>query len=329
MREETRRKPDLENWFNWTGASYSTSRISLSLSTNMFLVVKGAFWGRLPCIPLRQRKAVNEDVQLVEGPRAGPTATPAVNGLELELTEEKARRAKLEHEHQRVKARADAFAEAKGKLEEEIRQVKESLEAREKDLVRKDTSIQRLEREMNEMQTKVRWIESEKGLPSDVFPKLAESRTAAERARALSARLSELDQLLSERTAELNAAQAFLTRSDAVSEAEVVGVIENLNTLISSTSGVLSTTWDQREPMAGSLFEEPCIERIRDYFGESMVEQVATRNPVAVNLAVQTYLGHFIEQVTSGWGGGQTTETLAEIYGIISTKGKLSACVQP
>ena len=166
-------------------------------------------------------------------------------------------------------------------------------------------------------------------LTSDIFPKPAESRTAAERARVLSARLSELDRLLSERTAELNAVQAFLTRSDPVSEVGVVGVIENLNTLISAASGVLSATWDQRELMAGSLFEEHCVERIRDYSGESMVEQITSRNPVAVNLVAQTYLGHFIEQLTSGWGGGQTTETLAEIYGIISTKGKLSACVRP
>jgi hypothetical protein len=295
----------------------------------MFLAVKKVFSGHLSCIPLGRRKVVNEDIKLVQGTRVGPTPTPAANGPELGLAEEKGRRAELEHEHQKVKARADAFAEAKAKLEEEIRQAKETLEAQGKDLVRKDASLQRLERDVNEMQTKVRWIESEKGSTSDIFPKLAESRTAAERARMLSARLSELDQLLSERTVELNAAQAFLTRSDAVSEAEVVGMIENLNTLITSVSGVLSATWDQREPMAGSLFEEPGVERIRDYFGESMVEQIGTRNPVAVNLAVQTYLGHFIEQVTSGWGGGHATEMLAEIYGMISTKGKLNACARP
>lgn len=128
----------------------------------MFLVLKKIFLGRLSCIPLGQRKVVKEDIQLVQGGRVGPTPTPAANGLELELTEEGARRAELEHEHQRIKAQADAFAEAKGKLEEEIRQVKESLEAREKDLVRKDASLQQLEGDMNEMQTKVRRIGSKK-----------------------------------------------------------------------------------------------------------------------------------------------------------------------
>jgi len=48
---------------------------------------------------------------------------------------------------------------------------------------------------------------------------------------------------LSEKTTELNAAQTFLTRADAVSEAEAVGMIENLNTLISSVSGAVSVAW--------------------------------------------------------------------------------------
>ena len=135
-----------------------------------------------------------------------------------------------------------------------------------------------------------------------------------------------MEKLLSERTTELNAAQAFLTRADAVSEAEVVGMIENLNTLISSASGAVSAAWDQREFASGTLSEEPDVEGIRDYFGNSMVEQIAARNSVAINLAIQTRLGYFVEQVTSGWGIGQAAGTLAEIYTMISTKGKLGAC---
>jgi hypothetical protein len=159
------------------------------------------------------------------------------------------------------------------------------------------------------------------------LPKLAESRTAAEHARKLSVQLSEMDKLLSERSTELNAAQAFLTKADAVSEAEVVGMIENLNTLISSASAAVSVTWDQREPPFGTLFEVSDVEEIRGYFGNSTVTQIAARNPVAVNLAIQTYLGHLVEQVTSGWGGGQAAGTLTEIYTAISTKGKFDARV--
>ena len=160
------------------------------------------------------------------------------------------------------------------------------------------------------------------------FPsKLAGTQTADARVKELSARLAEKDKLLTERTVELNAAQAFLTKVDAVSEAEVVGMVENLNTLISSASGALSDAWDQREPIPGTLVEDPGLKQIRDYFGDSMFEQIDARNSVAVTLAIQMCLGYFIERVTSGWGGGEAAVALGEIYGMISTKGRSDACV--
>ena len=154
--------------------------------------------------------------------------------------------------------------------------------------------------------------------------KLNEARTTLTHAHA---RLSEKDKLLSERTTELSAAQAFLTRVDAVSEAEVVGMVENLNTLISSASGALSATWDQREPVSGTLVAELDLQSARDYLGDSMFDEVAARNPVAVTLAVEMYLVQFVEQVTSGWGGGAVAGVLGEIYRMISTKGEVDARV--
>ena len=59
--------------------------------------------------------------------------------------------------------------------------------------------------------------------------------------QALTAWMDEKEKLLENRTTELNAAQAFLTRVDAVSEAEVVATIDSLNTLISSTLRSLGT----------------------------------------------------------------------------------------
>ena len=63
----------------------------------------------------------------------------------------------------------DAFAEEKGKLEDEIRQVKEFLEAREKNLAHNDANLQRLERDMSEVQTKVSRVEGGMGPMADMF----------------------------------------------------------------------------------------------------------------------------------------------------------------
>jgi len=204
-------------------------------------------------------------------------------------------------------------------LEDEIRQVKESLEAREKDLAHKDANLQRLVRDMSEVQTKVSRVEGGMGPVADMF-----CTTRPEACRVANSNRTRSKSIFSERTTGLNATQAFLTRADAVSEAGAM--IESLNTLIGSASAAVSVAWDQREPVSGTLSEEPDVEGIRDHFGNSMVEQIAARNSVAITLAIQTCLCYFIEQVTSGWGGGQAAGTLAEIYTMISTKGKLGAC---
>jgi hypothetical protein len=159
------------------------------------------------------------------------------------------------------------------------------------------------------------------------FPtKLAQLQGADVRVQELSVLLAEKEKLLGERTTELKAAQAFLTKVDAVSEAEVVGMVDNINTLICSASGALSDTWDQREPIPGTLVEDSDMEQIRQDFGDLMAKQIAARDSVTVNLAIQMYLGHFIERTTSGWGSGHAAGILAKIYEMISGKGKLDAC---
>jgi chromosome segregation ATPase len=85
----------------------------------------------------------------------GPTPTSALQVLESELGEERAKCARLEQEYQRARVEADAFAEAKGKLKDETQKLKELLEAREKEAGHKDASMHRLERDMSEMQIKV------------------------------------------------------------------------------------------------------------------------------------------------------------------------------
>ena len=157
--------------------------------------------------------------------------------------------------------------------------------------------------------------------------KLAESLAAVAHTRELSARLSTVDKLLLERTTELNAAQAFLTEVDAVSEAELFSMTDNLGNLISSASGTLSDAWDQRGPLPGVGVEESDLKQIRNEFSSSVLNHIAARNSVAVTLAIQIHHGYFIKRATSGWGSGPVAGTLGEIHGMIFTEGKLSGCV--
>jgi len=97
-------------------------------------------------VPSGGEKAASRDIQLTQSARRSPT--PPSTALELELAERRTECARLEREYQRTKAEADGFVEAKGKLENELREVRELLEARGKEVGQKDANIQRLESEM-------------------------------------------------------------------------------------------------------------------------------------------------------------------------------------
>ena len=102
--------------------------------------------GFCSCVRLRGEKPAKED---------GPTPTSALQVLESELAEERAKCARLEQEYQRARVEVDAFAEGTGKLKDKIQKLEELLETRGKEAGHKDVSIRRLERDINEMQIKV------------------------------------------------------------------------------------------------------------------------------------------------------------------------------
>ena len=94
------------------------------------------------CVSSRDEKAVSGDTKPARGVRRSLTPPP----VELEL--QKTEWTRLERECRRIKAEADASDEAKRKLEEELQDVKELLEARGKEAGLRDASIQQLESEM-------------------------------------------------------------------------------------------------------------------------------------------------------------------------------------
>jgi len=101
---------------------------------------------------------VSEDTHLARRVERVPTLPSAAD----ELAKQRTECARLERECQRVKAETELVTEAKGKLEDELREVKELLEARGKEAHLKDASIQWLE---SDMETKVSQVGS--GISSD------------------------------------------------------------------------------------------------------------------------------------------------------------------
>lgn len=100
----------------------------------------------LPWLRFRRKKVQpQEPIPLEKHVGDGQTVSDAVKALEHQLAEEKAKSAR----HQ-----AEA-AEEKRKSEGEVRQLKELLEAREKDVAQKNANIQQLVKDGDTMRAKV------------------------------------------------------------------------------------------------------------------------------------------------------------------------------
>ena len=93
-----------------------------------------------PGVVRKGGKKANGSIPLSRGVGNSLTPTPVLKALEIESTEEG------------VKLEASALADAKGRLEDEVRKVNELLKTREKEVVHRDATIQRLEREKDEVQ---------------------------------------------------------------------------------------------------------------------------------------------------------------------------------
>ena len=95
----------------------------------------------------RDGKKKNGSIPLGQRDGNGQAPNPVLKPVEAEFSEEKA------------KVEAKASAEAKRKLEDEIRELKGLLEEREKVVGYRDADIQRLRKERDEMQTKVSQVQ--------------------------------------------------------------------------------------------------------------------------------------------------------------------------
>ena len=128
------------------------SHILLStIPTRTMPKLKGVFGKLFSCVSSRDEKTVEMDSRPGRGVRR--TTSP----VSVELEPQRAEWTRLEQECRRAKDEANTSAETKRKLEEELQDVKELLEARGKELGCKDANIQRLE---SELETKVRQVGS-------------------------------------------------------------------------------------------------------------------------------------------------------------------------
>ena len=175
-----------------------------------------------------------------------------------------------------------------------------------------------------------------------------QNRTLADRTRNLGAQNQKLEgelkntkaehrdsiELLRIRTAELKGAQAFLTKADILSGAEVIKLVEALNGEIMQTAAVMAEAFvieEKRVEATNGEAEEisKIYARAGEIVGYRMAEMLRTsehhEDPILVQMGLQSAMVGYTHWVISSWcfESPEDERMLSEVYARVRETGKL------
>ncbi|KAH7883406.1 hypothetical protein F5I97DRAFT_1815960 [Phlebopus sp. FC_14] len=137
------------------------------------------------------------------------------------------------------------------------------------------------------------------------------------------AKHDELTALLDARTRELKGAQAFLTKADTLSGAEVIALVDALNSEIMQTSAFISDSFDFARLQEHADEMKEASSRISELMGPTMTQLLSAvqhgDDPLLVQIALQGATVEFARWIIMTWDfdGLQAEQPLSEIYGDI------------
>ena len=126
------------------------------------------------------------------------------------------------------------------------------------------------------------------------------------RMRAIEDELAQTKELLAARSTELSGAQSFLSTTDRLSEAEVLGIVRDLNENIFQVAANITEEWEKLGPTRprGFFITKEDIKALSDYHGAALVHHVLDRDPAAVTFLIQSCLCRIAADIASSWRRG-------------------------
>lgn len=197
------------------------------------------------------------------------------------------------------------------------------IESQKVDIFKLRRSKKRYERRYRGRMEQVAELEQELG---KIFRAYMENLEKKKRVQAMEDELARTKELLEARSTELSAAQSFLSTADRVFDADVVGMVHDLNKNVSRVAANLTQEWKKLGP---SPYGRPFIpkENIDDYsqsYGPVLIHQSLQGDPDAVNLLVRSCFCLMVTQITSSWRQGHGAEfgTLGHVYRRLYASGR-------
>ena len=218
-----------------------------------------------------------------------------------------------------TEGRADTTRSKKlRQLQREVEDLKEQVESREADVARLRREEEELMKESERRGHRITELEHEIGRTRNLYREDVQRRT--QHTQATEERLRRTEELLATRSAELTGAQAFLSTTDHLSEAEVLGIVRDLNENIYQAAVKLTEEWETLESSQGISSKDE--DQISQPHVPVLVRLVRNQNPMGLTFLLQSCLCSQVVDMTSSWGHHPELAALDSVYQRISASGK-------
>lgn len=124
--------------------------------------------------------------------------------------------------------------------------------------------------------------------------------------------------------AESARAKSILSPPGRASEAEVFGIVRDLNENVFQVAANLTEEWEKFSSSRTDRFTitEEDIDTFSQSCGPALVHHALNRKPAAVTFLVQSRLCELAAQITSNWRHNQELKILRSVYQLLSPSGK-------
>lgn len=144
-----------------------------------------------------------------------------------------------------------------------------------------------------------------------------------QRIRAMEDQLRRTEEL-STKSTKYTEAKPFLSPSNRIAEAEVLGIVHDLNENVFQLAANLTDELEQfsSSRAGGFTVTEEDINNLSQSYGFTLVQQALDGNPAAVTFLIQSSLCELATQITSSWRRNQELKILRSVCQLLSPSGK-------
>jgi myosin heavy subunit len=217
-------------------------------------------------------------------------------------------------------------------LKDDMRKAREQVRTKDETLAVITLEMTGVKKEVEELKEQAAELQKEvdqsrqknQALANQIQQEAKDTKAAANELLHLQAEHNTALGLLEIRTSELKLAQAFLPKTDTLSDADVTGIVNSLNTEIFHTATLITESFTFKRGSAvheqdSNVMQEACSHS-SEVLGQRMVDLLRSTDKMEgsllVRIAIQACINAFSQWIIESWYFGTPQEELllAEIY---------------